>query len=68
MNILRNPEPVYFLFVAIALSCVTAFAAPTAVRTPAQSTVSSAKMIKVVIVGKRLNAVQKASQQRYASR
>jgi hypothetical protein len=66
MNILRNMEALFI--VAVALTCASAYAAPSAVRTPAQTTVSSAKMIKVIVVGKRLSAVQKASQQRYASR
>jgi len=61
MNILKNMEAIFI--VAVALACATAFAAPAPVRAPAQpAAASNAKMIKVVITGKRLTAAQKARQ------
>ncbi len=58
MNILKNMEAIFI--VAVALSCATAFAAPAPVQARAPQAASNAKMIKVVITGKRLTAAQKA--------
>ena len=61
MNILKNMEAIFI--VTVALACATAFAAPAPARGPAQpAAASNAKMIKVVITGKRLTAAQKARQ------
>ena len=61
MNILKNMEAIFI--VTVALACATAFAAPAPARAPAQpAAASNAKMIKVVITGKRLTAAQKARQ------
>ena len=64
MNILRNLEAVFVI--AAVVACASTFAAPVSKSSipAAQTTVGSAKMIKVIVVGKRLSAVQKAAQQR----
>ena len=59
MNILKNMEAIFI--VAVALSCATAaFAAPASVHAPAAQAARNAKVIKVIITGKRLTAAQKA--------
>ncbi len=59
MNILRNMEAIFIVAVA-ALTCLSAFAAPTMVHAPAHQATGNSKMIKVVITGKRLSPLQKA--------
>ena len=58
MTILRKYEAA--IIVALGLTCVTAYSFA---RIPtAKPAVTSTKMIKVVVVGKRLTAAQKAQQ------
>jgi hypothetical protein len=58
MNIAKNMEAIFI--VAIALSCVSAFAAVPHKKVHTQVVANSDNMISVTIVGKRLSAAQKA--------
>jgi hypothetical protein len=58
MNIAKNMEFVFII--AVALTCITAFAAPAKTVTAPQVVTTSAKMITVTVTTKRLTAAQKA--------
>ncbi len=58
MNIAKNMEAIFI--VAVALSCITAFAEPPLKKISVQAAVNDDAMIRVNIVGHRLTAAQKA--------
>lgn len=59
MNIAKNMEFVFVL--AVALTCASAFAAPTKRLNNSLVAVSGGKMVSVVVTGKRLTPAQKAA-------